>query len=97
LLPHLKDKYASQKFKSLSHVVQRISEQDTRVFEPRKNWNKKVSFVNEVEDFDSDEELVIGLAKWVKTRSRYLVPLVRKSQRSSLLISLADRIFDLLL
>jgi len=42
LLPHLKDKYASQEFESLSHLVQRISDQDTRVSEPRKNWNKKV-------------------------------------------------------
>ena len=30
LLPHLKDKYASQEFESLSHLVQRISNQDTR-------------------------------------------------------------------
>jgi len=37
LLSHLKDKYASQEFESLSHLVQRISDQDTRVFEPRKN------------------------------------------------------------
>jgi len=32
LLPHLKDKYASQEFESLSHLVQRISDQDARVF-----------------------------------------------------------------
>jgi hypothetical protein len=32
LLPHLKDRYASQEFESLSHLVQRISDQDTRVF-----------------------------------------------------------------
>jgi hypothetical protein len=31
LLPHLKDRYASQEFESLSHLVQRISDQDTRV------------------------------------------------------------------
>jgi hypothetical protein len=37
LLPHLKDKYASQEFKSLSHLIQRISDHDTRVFEPKKN------------------------------------------------------------
>jgi hypothetical protein len=35
--------------------VQRISDQDTRVFEPKKNWSKKVSFVGEVEDSDLDE------------------------------------------
>jgi hypothetical protein len=32
LLPHLKDRYASQEFESLGHLVQRISYQDTRVF-----------------------------------------------------------------
>jgi hypothetical protein len=37
LLPHLKDRYASQEFESLGHLVQRISDQDTRVFEPQKN------------------------------------------------------------
>jgi hypothetical protein len=37
LLPHLKDKYASQEFESLGHRIQRISDQDTRVFEPKKN------------------------------------------------------------
>jgi hypothetical protein len=37
LLPHLKDMYVSQEFKSLGHIVQRISDQDTRVFESKKN------------------------------------------------------------
>ena len=36
LLPHIKDKYASQEFKSLSHLVQRISNQDVKAYEPRK-------------------------------------------------------------
>jgi len=36
LLPHIKDKYASQEFESLSHLVQRISDQDINTFEPRK-------------------------------------------------------------
>jgi hypothetical protein len=62
-LPHLKDRYASQEFESLGHLVQRISDQDTRVFESKKNWSKKVSFVDEVEDSNSDEEPVIGLAE----------------------------------
>jgi hypothetical protein len=32
LLSHLKDRYASQEFERLGHLVQRISDQDTRVF-----------------------------------------------------------------
>jgi hypothetical protein len=71
---HLKDRYASQEFESLSHLVQRISNQDTRVFEPKKNWSKKVSFVEEVEDSDSDEEPFIGLAEWVKNKKLISCP-----------------------
>jgi len=63
LLPHIKDKYASQDFESLSHLVQRISNQDIKTFEPRKAWNKKVSFVDEAASSDSDEEPVIGLGR----------------------------------
>jgi len=36
LLPHIRDKYASQDFESLSHLVQRISDQDIKAFEPKK-------------------------------------------------------------
>jgi len=43
--------------------VQRISDQDIKVFEPRRAWNKKVSFVDEVTSLDSDEEPLIGLAE----------------------------------
>jgi len=68
LLPHIKDKYASQEFESLSHLVQSISDQDIKAFEPRKAWNKKVSFVDEATSSDSDEESVISLAEWVKNK-----------------------------
>jgi len=34
LLPHIKDKYTSHEFESLSHLVQRISNQDIKNFEP---------------------------------------------------------------
>jgi len=58
LLPHIKDKYASQEFEILSHFVQRICDQDIKTFEHRKAWNKKVSFVDEAISSDSDEEPV---------------------------------------
>jgi len=83
----MRDKYASQEFESLSHLVQRISDQDIKPFEPKRAWNKKVSFVNEATSSDSFEELVIGLAEWVKIRSRCLALLGIKSQRSLHLIS----------
>jgi len=62
LLAHIRDKYASQEFESLSHLVQRISDQDIKPFEPKRAWNKKVLFVDEAVSADSDEEPVIGLA-----------------------------------
>jgi hypothetical protein len=98
LLPHLKDRYASQEFESLGHLVQRISEQDTRVFEPKNNWSKKVSFVDEVEDSDSDEELVICLAEWVKNKRPISCPFGQKEpDKFTIDITKADIIFDLLL
>jgi len=36
LLLHIRDKYASQEFESLSHLVQRISDQDIKPFEPKR-------------------------------------------------------------
>jgi len=48
--------------------VQRISDQDIKPFEPKRAWNKKVSFVDEALSSDSDEEPVIGLAEWVKNK-----------------------------
>jgi len=97
LLPHLKDKYASQEFESWSHLVQRISDQDTRAFEPRKNWNKKVSFIDETENSDSDKELVIGLAEWVKNKKPMSSPFGQKElEKFAFDITKTDRIFDFL-
>jgi len=78
LLPHIKDKYASQEFESLSHLVQRISDEDIKAFEPRKTWNKKVSFVDEAASLNSDEEPVIGLAEWVKNKKPMSYPFGQK-------------------
>jgi hypothetical protein len=98
LLPHLKDRYVSQEFESLGHLVQRISDQDTRVFEPKKNWSKKVSFVDEVEDSDSDEESVIGLAEWVKNKRPISCSFGQKEpEKFTFDFTKADKIFDLLL
>jgi len=98
LLPHIKDKYASQEFISLSHLVQRISDQDINTFEPRKAWNKKVSFVDEAISSDCDEEPVIGLAEWVKSKKPMSCPFGHKeSEKFAFDITKVDRIFDFLL
>jgi len=98
LLPHIKDKYASQEFESLSHLVQRISDLDIKAYEPRKAWNKKVSFVDEAMISDSDEEPVIDLAEWVKNKKSMSCPFGQKEpEKFAFDITKADRIFYFLL
>jgi len=98
LLPHIRDKYASQEFESLSHLVQRISDQDIKPFEPKRAWNKKVSFVDEAASSDSDEEPVIGLAEWVKNKKPMSCPFGHKEpEKFAFDVTKADRIFDFLL
>jgi len=98
LLSHIKDKYASQEFESLSHLVQRISDQDIKAFEPRKAWNKKVSFVAETGSSGSDEEPVIGLAEWVKNKKPMSCPFGQKEpEKFAFDITKANRIFEFLL
>jgi len=95
LLPHIKDKYASQEFESLSHLVQRISNQDIKAFEPKRAWNKKVSFVDEATSSDSGEEPVIGLVEWVKNKKLMSCPFGHKvPEKFAFDITKADRIFD---
>ena len=77
-MPHIRDKYASQEFESLSHLVQRISDQDIKPFEPKKAWNKKVSFVDEATSSGSDAGPVIGLAEWVKNKKPMSCPFGHK-------------------
>ena len=97
-MPHIKDKYASQEFESLSHLVQRITDQDIKTFEPRKAWNKKVSIVDEAASSASDEEPVIGLAEWVKNKKLMSCPFGHKEPKKFAFdITKADRIFDFLL
>jgi hypothetical protein len=76
-------KYASQEFESLTHLAQRISNQDTRVFEPRKKWNKKVSFVDEQRTLILMKNQLSCWLSGLKIKGRYLVLLVRKNQRNS--------------
>jgi len=98
LPPHLKDKYASQEFESFSHLVSRISDQDIKAFKLRNAWNKKVSFVDEAESSDFDEEPVIGLAEWVKNKKPMSCPFGQKDlEKFAFDITKAHRILDFLL
>ena len=79
-------------------MVQRISDQDIKPFEPKRAWNKKVSFVDEVASSDSDEEPFISLAEWVKNKKSMSCPSGHKEpEKFAFDITKADRIFDFLL
>ena len=98
LLPHINDKYASHEFESLSHLVQRISDQDIKAFEPRNAWNEMVSFVDEAISSDSDEEPVIGLAEWVKNKKSMSCPFGQKEpEKFAFDVTKANSISDFLL
>ena len=55
LLPHIREKYASQEFKSISQIASRMT-RETRSYESKKPFQKKVNFVEYFADPDSDEE-----------------------------------------
>ena len=75
-----------------------ISDQDIKAFEPKKAWNKKVSFVDEVTSSDFDEEPVIDLAEWVKNKKLMACPFSHKEpEKFAFDITKANRIFDFLL
>jgi hypothetical protein len=46
LLPTLMEKYASHDFESLSQLVSRMSQEAAKSYEPRRNLQKKVSYVD---------------------------------------------------
>jgi len=57
-----------------------------------------VSFVDEAGDSDSNGELVIGLAEWVKNKKPTSCPFgQREPQKFTLDITKVNRIFDLFL
>ena len=78
--------------------MQSISDQDIKAFEPRKAWNKKVSFVNEAMSSGSDEEPIIGLAELVKNKKPMSCPFGQKEpEKFAFDMTKPDRIFDFLL
>ena len=55
LLPYIKDKYASQEFERISQIVARMSE-ETRSYESKKPFQKKINYVEYSANDDSEEE-----------------------------------------
>jgi hypothetical protein len=96
LLPTLREKYASHDFESLSQLVSRMSQEIAKSYEPRKIFQKKVSYV----DYSDlkDEDNMIGLVEWVKGKRTVSCPFGKKEPKKfGFDITKADKIFDLLL
>jgi hypothetical protein len=96
LLPTLREKYASHVFEYLSQLFSQMSQETAKSYEPRRNFQKKVSYV----DYSNseDEDNMIGLAEWVKSKKTMSYPFGKKeAEKFGFDITKADRIFDLLL
>jgi hypothetical protein len=77
LLPHIKEKFSSQEFDSLSHLAQWLSNVEVRVQTPRVNtFQKKVNNVDY--SSDSEGEAEIGLAEWTKKKEPVSCPFSKK-------------------
>ena len=70
LLPHIREKYASQEFYSISQMVHRITGEARPYEQKRSNFQKKVNFVDCSDSSDSDDDQMVGLAEWVQNNKK---------------------------
>ena len=70
LWPHIKDKYASQEFESISQIVGWISG-ETQPYESKKPFQKKINYVEYSADHDSDDEQeTVASAGWIQNNKK---------------------------
>ena len=99
LLPHIKEKYASREFESISQVASWMTG-ETRSYESKKPFQKKVSFVEYSNSLDSDEEQeTVASAEWIQNNKKLVMcPFGKKEPESyGFDVTKSDKIFDLLL
>jgi len=99
LLPHIKEKYASQEFESINQIASRMTG-EIRPYEPKKNFQKKVNYIEYSDNPDSDEEQeMVASAEWIQNNKKPVTcPFGKKEPASfGFDITKADKIFDLLL
>jgi hypothetical protein len=97
LLPNIKERFYSQEFESLSHLIQKLSNVDFRVQNPRRNpFQKKGAFIDDSSDFEDEAE--IGLAEWTRNKKSVLCLFAKKdTEKYGFDVIKADRTFHLLL
>ena len=103
LLPHIKDKYASQEFESISQIASRMTGEtrpETRSYESKKPFQKKINYVEYSANDESEEEQeTVASAEWIQNSKKPVTcPFGKKEPESyGFDITKADKIFDLLL
>jgi hypothetical protein len=100
LLPHIKEKYASQGFDSISQIAHRMRGEVQPYEQKRSNFQKKVNLVELADTSDSDEEEeAIASVEWVQGSKKLVsCPFGKKEpEKFGFDVTKADRIFDLLL
>ena len=96
---HIKEKYASQEFESISQIACRMIG-EIWPYEPKKPSKKKVSFVEYSTDPNSDKEQeTVASSEWIQNNKKPVTcPFGKKEPESfGFDITKADKIFDLLL
>jgi len=99
LLPDIKDKYLSQEFESISQIASRIT-RETRSYESKKPFQKKVNLLEYSIDPDSNEEQeTVASAEWIQNNMKPVTcPFGKKEPESyGFDVTKSDKIFDLLL
>jgi hypothetical protein len=74
----LKENYASHDFESLNKLVSQMSQETAKSYEPRRNFQKKVSYVDYYDLEDKDN--MIGLIEWVKGKKTVSYPFGKKAR-----------------
>ena len=99
LLPHIKEKYASQEFYSISQMAHRMTGEIKSYEQKRSNFQKKVNFVYCSDASDSDDDQMVGSTEWVQSNKKPIsCPFGNKEpEKYGFDITKADKIFDLFL
>src|SRR6185436_11661285 len=72
LLPHIKEKYASQEFDSISQMAHRMTGEARPYEQKRSNFQKKVNFVDCSDTSDSDDDQMVGSAECVQSKKKLI-------------------------
>ena len=98
-MSHIKEKYASQEFYSISQMANKMTGEARPYEQKRSNFQKKVNFVDCSDTSDSDDDQMVGSAEWIQNNKKPIsCPFGNKEpEKYGFDITKADKIFDLLL